>query len=242
MKRGLNIHIKFTNRFLYTFIAFVFVLIIGVGVFAYGTSNPSTFGHSSGELEEADPTVIASVKDGVSWDEVSGIPAGFADGTDDVGITSETDPTVIASVKDGVSWDEVSSKPTTATRWPSWSEISSIPAGFADGVDNVGGITDARCIETVTKADGSISCKKMENIAWGSGCWTAGCAGSYGTPSACGGGWNDLGVSNHCSAITSTMGLSTAGGKAYFYWGWGCPSGTSGQFSIRTCERQGGNR
>ncbi len=38
-------------------------------------------------------------------------------------ITSETDPTVIASVKDGVSW----------------SEVSSIPAGFADGIDNVGG-------------------------------------------------------------------------------------------------------
>jgi hypothetical protein len=36
-------------------------------------------------LTETDPTVIASVKDGVSWGEVSDIPAGFADGIDDVG-------------------------------------------------------------------------------------------------------------------------------------------------------------
>lgn len=71
---------------------------------------------------ETDPTVAASVKDGVSWGEVSGIPAGFADGVDNVGLTSETDPTVAASVKDGVSWGEV----------------SDIPAGFADSVDDVG--------------------------------------------------------------------------------------------------------
>ncbi len=39
------------------------------------------------------------------------------------GITSETDPTVPASVKDGISW----------------SEVSSIPAGFADNIDNDSG-------------------------------------------------------------------------------------------------------
>jgi hypothetical protein len=35
-----------------------------------------------GITEESDPTVAESVKDGVSWSELSGIPAGFADGTD----------------------------------------------------------------------------------------------------------------------------------------------------------------
>jgi hypothetical protein len=39
------------------------------------------------------------------------------------GITSETDPTVPANVKDGVTWSDI---------------VSSAPAGFADGVDNVG--------------------------------------------------------------------------------------------------------
>jgi hypothetical protein len=32
--------------------------------------------------EETDPTVLASVKDGVSWGELSGIPGGFQDGVD----------------------------------------------------------------------------------------------------------------------------------------------------------------
>ena len=71
-----------------------------------------------------------AVKDSVGWSEVSGIPAGFADGVDN-GIASESDPTVLASVKNGVSWTEVTSK----------------PAGFADGVDNVGVCTvSSNCV------------------------------------------------------------------------------------------------
>jgi hypothetical protein len=34
---------------------------------------------------ESDPTVPENLKDGVSWNEINGIPSGFADGTDDVG-------------------------------------------------------------------------------------------------------------------------------------------------------------
>ena len=44
---------------------------------------------------ETDPTVPASIKDGISWSEIASIPAGFADGVDDIGgITVETDPQV----------------------------------------------------------------------------------------------------------------------------------------------------
>ena len=39
-------------------------------------------GDDVGLTTESDPTVIASVKDGVSWDEIQNIPAGFADGID----------------------------------------------------------------------------------------------------------------------------------------------------------------
>lgn len=46
---------------------------------------------------ETDPTVPASIKDGISWGEVSGKPAGFADGIDNEGITAETDPKVGAT-------------------------------------------------------------------------------------------------------------------------------------------------
>ncbi len=80
---------------------------------------------TGGSTEETDPTVPDSIKDGISWSELSGIPAGFADGTDDTGITEESDPTVPANLKDGVSW----------------SELSGIPAGFADGTDNDSGGT-----------------------------------------------------------------------------------------------------
>ena len=40
---------------------------------------------SGGITSETDPTVIASVKDGVSWAEVTGKPAGFADNIDNEG-------------------------------------------------------------------------------------------------------------------------------------------------------------
>ncbi len=74
----------------------------------------------TGITEEVDPTVDASVKDGVTWSELGGIPPGFADGIDDTGgVATEVDPTVDASVKDGVTW----------------SELGGVPAGFADGID-----------------------------------------------------------------------------------------------------------
>ncbi len=62
----------------------------------------------------------------ITWSNLGGVPAGFADGVDNTGITSETDPTVASSVKDGVSWGE----------------LSDIPAGFADNIDDVGLIAE----------------------------------------------------------------------------------------------------
>ena len=51
-------------------------------------------GDNVGITTEADPTVLPSVKDGVSWSELANIPAGFADNIDHVGLTVETDPQV----------------------------------------------------------------------------------------------------------------------------------------------------
>lgn len=48
-------------------------------------------------IPETDPTVLASVKDGVAWGELSGIPADISDG-DQVGLTA-------------VAWGDVSAKP-----------------------------------------------------------------------------------------------------------------------------------
>jgi hypothetical protein len=59
MKKGRRgIQIKFTNRWLYTFIVIGILAVVSVGVYAYGTNSPSTFGHSAGEL--APPTGCAS--------------------------------------------------------------------------------------------------------------------------------------------------------------------------------------
>ena len=100
-KRGRIIQIHLSDKFFYTLVAIGILIVVAIGVYAYGTSDPSTFGHSAAELEEADPTVLASVKDGVAWSELSGIPAGFADGVDNegAGTGTETDPTVMSWAK-----------------------------------------------------------------------------------------------------------------------------------------------
>ena len=57
--------------------AIIGLLVLFGGLFivnAFGGNQPAVMGHSAGELEEADPTVLASVKDGVSWDEITGKP------------------------------------------------------------------------------------------------------------------------------------------------------------------------
>jgi hypothetical protein len=50
-KNKREIKIILSNRWLYTLIALGVLAVIAVGVWAYGTSNPSVFGHSIGELE-----------------------------------------------------------------------------------------------------------------------------------------------------------------------------------------------
>ncbi|OGI11994.1 hypothetical protein A3K64_00060 [Candidatus Micrarchaeota archaeon RBG_16_36_9] len=61
MKKGkqrAKLQINFTNRWLYTFITVFLLAAVSVGVYAYGTNSPTTFGHSAGEL--APPTGCAS--------------------------------------------------------------------------------------------------------------------------------------------------------------------------------------
>jgi len=51
MKKRISFNVNFNNRFAYSLIAVLVVLLIGVSVYAFGTSTPSTFGHSAGELD-----------------------------------------------------------------------------------------------------------------------------------------------------------------------------------------------
>ena len=50
MVRKINIQITITNKWIYTFVVII-VIFAGIGVYAFGTSNPSTVGHSAGELD-----------------------------------------------------------------------------------------------------------------------------------------------------------------------------------------------
>ena len=49
MKKRKN-NFKFSNRILYSLITLGILAIFAVGVYAYGTSSPSTFGHSGAEI------------------------------------------------------------------------------------------------------------------------------------------------------------------------------------------------
>lgn len=109
-------------------------------------------GTDDGIESESDPTVAASVKDGVDFSELSGA-ATDAQIPDDITIT-EADPTVAASVKDGVDFSELSGAATdvqipnnvtiyyaasagTASATP-WSGVTGMPGGFSDGTDDEG--------------------------------------------------------------------------------------------------------
>ena len=52
MKKELNIKLTIDKRTIYTLVVFsIFILIGIVTIFAYGTSSPTSFGHSAGELD-----------------------------------------------------------------------------------------------------------------------------------------------------------------------------------------------
>jgi hypothetical protein len=87
-KEWLKIHLS--NRLSYTLIFIGILIAVGVGVYAYGTSNPSAFGHSYNELQPCSGTQILKMNGAGAW----------ACGSDiDTGIITETDPTVMSWAK-----------------------------------------------------------------------------------------------------------------------------------------------
>jgi hypothetical protein len=81
MKKRISFNINFTNRAIYTLITFSIFLLIGISVFAFGTSSPSTFGHSAGELDlssgvNGDALFLGNVKTNGNMDVAGGIKVG----------------------------------------------------------------------------------------------------------------------------------------------------------------------
>jgi len=77
MKKGINIHINFTNRFIYTFVAFILILIIGVIVFAQTPGVAPNPGHL---VDEFAPPFGCLVNQVLQWDGINWICAGFSSG------------------------------------------------------------------------------------------------------------------------------------------------------------------
>ena len=75
--------INFSNKLFYTLVSIGIFIAIGIGVYAYGGSQPSVFGHSAGELELPEGVIVPSGVI-VMWSgTLATIPAGWAlcDGT-----------------------------------------------------------------------------------------------------------------------------------------------------------------
>lgn len=51
---------RISNKLAYTLIAIFCILLVGVGVYAFGTTDPATFGHSGKELDLEIEFVVAS--------------------------------------------------------------------------------------------------------------------------------------------------------------------------------------
>ena len=84
-------------------------------------ADSADYADNSGNLGGQSPSYY------LAWSNLTGVPAGFADGIDDVGSSDWNDLTnVPADIADG---DDVDTD---------WNNLTDVPAGFADGIDDVG--------------------------------------------------------------------------------------------------------
>lgn len=144
---------------LQTEVAELWAAISGLGArigIVEGWGNHSAAGYLTGET---DPTVAASVKDGISWTEVSGKPAGLDDG-DDIGITSETDPVFSASEAAGMINGDI-------TKWNTyWDNTCVIPAAaFAPASSQ--GCSNQGCNISCEAGAGQCSFVAPIQLPWG---------------------------------------------------------------------------
>ncbi len=95
----------------------------------------------NGITTETDPTITeVSIKDGVDWSELTGIPTDFADGVDNTGSGSESDPVFLASAAAGI----------TSTNITNWNTAH----GWGNH-DSQGYLTNGTGITTVYSGEGT---------------------------------------------------------------------------------------
>ena len=187
MKRGrlnksVNFKLKVTNKAVYTFLAVVAILVIAGIVFVYGTSTPSAFGHSAGEVEVSIGGATYNLQQAIDQGLISG--GGFSPKFKTVMIEKgEPYGSVIrkglkltadcgegwVAVSGGAIWDHEDSKPNMASRPGSQSNPNDLRYWYCDEPDgdarylacyarclNVQGFTDLGGDATATD---SILCK-----------------------------------------------------------------------------------
>jgi hypothetical protein len=102
------------------------------------------------QLSASDGTPPNQGSNAVNWNNLGNMPAGFADGVDDVGAGGVTDHGDLAGLLDNdhpqyalrdslVTSD--GTPPNTGSNLVSWDNLKDVPTGFADGIDDV--TTDA---------------------------------------------------------------------------------------------------
>lgn len=121
-------------------------------------------GDVSGTVE-LDPTVAESVKDGVDWSELTGIPADIADGDD--GITTETDPLFSSSPAYGVTNTQI-------TNWDSafsWGDhslggyLTTLPLTIMMEGENISLLNnDAGYLNSYTETDPTVNLTKLQSL------------------------------------------------------------------------------
>lgn len=113
-------------------------------------------------VAESDPSVPANIKDGVDWTEISGIPAGFADNTDDGIAAVLTDATING---DGIGIPLSVNTGTAANQLVQLNASGQLPA--VDG-SNLTGVTSAVITDgTTITGDGSATQLAVGNVPAG---------------------------------------------------------------------------
>ena len=120
-----KIRLNLADRFTYTLIAFTIFILAGVAVFAFGTSNPSNFGHSAKELDLStgvDGNVVFNGNLDISGESIFG-------GWLKVGTSTTCDVNAEGMLRynsadkkmefcNSSSWSEIGSPPVTSIYYP----------------------------------------------------------------------------------------------------------------------------
>ena len=147
-----QITIQFSNRTLYTLIAVGILILLGIGVYAYS----GNVGHTSDQID-------------VTWSQITGMPAGFADGVDNTGASSWAELTGKPSAAQNMVNERVRAIDTgCGSNWASSCDAAG--NGYIDYVDSAGYANSAGTATTATTATTSTSTTHPRHCTMNSQC------------------------------------------------------------------------